>query len=150
VTPKEFIQHCAERGIALRLSGDKVLARGLNGEQRRYLRENVKAVGAVLAIAEVRRLDAERAKRQQREQQTELDRRQAREKERRFVEWLASLDEGRVEALAARGKLSAEEVLLWRELRDAVERMIVHHYSALQIAAGLSQISGRRVQVQFK
>jgi hypothetical protein len=105
---------------------------------------------ALGVLHRLRREDAEEREREQLKHQAEVDARQQREGDLRHAEWLASLDEDRVEALAEAGKLSPAEITLWKELRDEVQRLVARQHGAMAIAAAIRDLTGRPVHVRFR
>jgi hypothetical protein len=151
MTARELIQAAAARNVKLRVDGERIRARGLTAEERTFLRDpvNARAVAALLALADVRKREADASEREEARLVAFANERAERERRRRRIEWLASLDEGRVTALAEVGRLTADDIATWREVRDIVQRLIARHWAAAQIAAELSRVVGR-VMLRFE
>ena len=156
MTARELITACAARGVELRVDEARsgytttrklVVASGaLTAEECAFLRvpANARAVVALLELDAVRQREAEAREQEQRRQQTEEEQRLARERKWRRVELLATLDDARVEALAAAGKLTAKDVALWHEAREVVARGVARNYGGMQISIELRELADKQ------
>jgi hypothetical protein len=154
MTPGSLIADLRARGVSIALTpSGRVTIRPkskLTPDERTYLRVNARAVAARLALERMREEDREAAERQLRELGERLRARAERERLYVRAEWFASLDPRRVAALIDAGKLTAEDIVLWSEVRRVLERGLWLRLTACEIATAIRDATGGRpVRVEW-
>ena len=127
MTPRELIDTTRARGIALRIEGNGVKARGLRKDERSYLATPGigRAVAALLEVDALIRDEVEQRERDAAALIERLERSYRDEQERRTRDQIASWTLDKVVALAEAGKIGADVVRIWKVERAALERRMV-------------------------